>query len=219
MIHALRGAGLVALVVLTGCATPEKPLILSLDATAVTARQEMRDRQLQTLPSWRFTGRVKVEGNERPTTAEIQWTKRGEESRITLSGPGGYRASTLDVSPGNVVLRRAEGDVIRAVDPDQLIEKLVGWPMPLSLMNDWVLGLPGPANVLARDSQAHLERTQYREWDGQLGGYRTVDEIAMPHRIRVTDGHLRVAISVRQWEIGLKPVESTRRVPIPGLGS
>ncbi|MEM9601971.1 MAG: lipoprotein insertase outer membrane protein LolB [Pseudomonadota bacterium] len=219
MITRLGIAAVVALATLTACATPEKPLVLSLDASEVTARQAVRDRQLQTLPGWRFTGRVKVEGNERPTTAEIQWTKRGDQSRITLSGPGGYRASTLEVSPGKVVLRRAEGDVIRADDPDQLIERLVGWPMPLSLMNDWVLGLPGPANVLARDSQAHLERTQYREWDGQLSGYRSVDDLSMPHRIRVTDGHLRVAISVRQWEIGLQPVENNRRVPIPGVGS
>ncbi|MEM6985404.1 MAG: lipoprotein insertase outer membrane protein LolB [Pseudomonadota bacterium] len=211
---------LLALVVLAiaGCSTPSKPPVVSTDATDLIARQAARDALLGDLEGWQFSGRVKVEGNERPTSAEIQWIKRGENSRVTLSGPGGFRASTVQVSPGAVVLRRPDGQVLRADNPDQLIEKLVGWPMPLSLMNDWVLGLPGPANVLSRDAKAQLEGAQYREWTGKMDRYKSVDTVSMPHRIAVTDGHLRVRISVREWDIGPPSAATSQRIPVPGVG-
>lgn len=197
--HRLLAVALVAAMV--GCATPRQVPVVSFDATSLTAQREARDLALSSLPGWQFSGRVKIEGNERPTSAEILWIKRDEESRITLSGPAGIQSSTVQVSPSAVVLRRADGEVIRAATPDQLIEKLVGWPMPLSLMGDWVLGLAGPSNVLSRDSQAQLEGVQYREWSGRMSRYKAVGALTLPHRVDVTDGHLRVRITIRGWQL------------------
>ncbi len=200
----------------SGCATVEPPPVVTLDDAAVRAQQRERERRLDELASWAFVGKVRVSGNERPINADIRWIERGQSSEITLSGPGGFSASTLSVSPGRVVLKRANGDVISAATPDELIAKLVGWPMPLSLMNDWVLGLPGPAAVLSRDAQAQLESAQFRKWSGSFSRYKQVDGLALPHRIDVTDGHLSVSVQPKRWTLELAPPAAVDRIPIPG---
>lgn len=205
---------------LGGCAAVEQAPVVSTDATAHLAEQQRRDAALMRLAGWNFAGKVHVKGNERPGNVEINWIDRGAVSDITLSGPGGFNASTLEVAPGLVVLRRSNGQVVEADNPDELVAKLVGWPMPLSLLSDWVLGLPGEASVLARDAQARLETAQYREWTGEFSRYRLVDGLAMPHRIDITDGHLNVSVRPRQWSLVPETApQPSRRIPIPGLGS
>lgn len=216
----LRACAAVLILAIAGCATVEEPLVVSTDAAALQAEQQRRDAVLAELASWQFVGKVHVKGNERPGSVEIDWTDRGDVSDITLSGPGGFNASTLQVAPGAVVLRRANGQVVQAENPDELVAKLVGWPMPLSLLDDWVLGLPGDAAVLSRDAQARLEVAQFREWTGAFSRYREVDGLALPHRIDITDGHLNVSVRPRQWSISPQAVQKpSSRIPIPGLGS
>ena len=140
----IRGAGLRAL------ALSLAPLLTSLTllTACATSPRALADRA--------YTGRFAV------TTASAEQREsvsgrfgleiRGLQQILELSSPLGTTVARIEIEPGGARATGAQMQEVRGADADALTEKLLGWPLPVSGLADWIEGRPVPSRP------AHVER-------------------------------------------------------------
>lgn len=214
-----------AMGVLTACQTPPPktlPDIVILPMTQVLgshALQKHASRQaiLRRLAYWQLSGKLTVKGNERPTSATLVWNQRGKVSTLDLSGPVGIGSVSLEIAPGLSVLKRGNGKTVKAASPEQLIERVIGWPMPASLLRWWIVGLSDHGQLLSVDSYGRPEQFQHGEWTVSYKDFIDVEGLPLPRKVMITDGHLELALSRARWRLQPEPAVESRRIRIPGV--
>ena len=69
---------------------------------------------------------------------------RGDQQILDLSTPVGTTVARIEVGPDRA---RASGPQLSEVegnDPDALVERLLGWRLPVGGLGDWIEGRPNP---------------------------------------------------------------------------
>lgn len=77
---------------------------------------------------------------------------RGLQQILELSSPLGTTVARIEIEPGAARATGAQMQEVRGPDADALTEKLLGWPLPVSGLADWIEGRPVPSRA------AHIER-------------------------------------------------------------
>ena len=128
----IRGASTRALAVLlasvallTACATPPRSApdrAYSGRFAVTTAFEEQRENV-----SGRFTLEI-----------------RGPQQIVELASPLGTTVARIEIEPGGARATGARMQEVRGADADALTEQLLGWPLPVSGLADWIEGRPVP---------------------------------------------------------------------------
>jgi outer membrane lipoprotein LolB len=138
---------LVALIalVLAACATPSVPPERAysgrFSATAVDASRQ------NSSVSGRFTVEV-----------------RGNRQLIDLATPVGTTVARIEIEPGSAQATGPQLQTVTGPDADELVERLLGWRLPVTGLADWLEGRPEPTRP-AR-TQMSGERLSTIEQDG-----------------------------------------------------
>jgi len=199
-----RRAGLLilagVLVALGGCA---RQIVVERPADSLQRLWAARIERIGAWKRWRLEGRAAVRRGDEGWQAALVWEQRGSDTRIELSDPLGRRVARLEVGPGGVVLT-ARNREYRADSPEELMQEVLGWWLPVSGMRWWLLGIPQPGApqeglelderglaVRFRQSGWTLVYKQYDRWNGQW----------MPVRAEFTQSPVRVRLLVTRWEL------------------
>ncbi|MEP6609852.1 MAG: outer membrane lipoprotein LolB [Burkholderiaceae bacterium] len=69
---------------------------------------------------------------------------RGAKTLLELSSPLGNTLARIEVEPGGARATAAHMHEVRDTDVDALTQQLLGWPLPVSGLADWLEGQPAP---------------------------------------------------------------------------
>ncbi|MDQ3447109.1 MAG: outer membrane lipoprotein LolB [Pseudomonadota bacterium] len=72
---------------------------------------------------------------------------RGLQQILELSSPLGTTVARIEIEPGAARATGARMQEVRGADADALTEQLLGWPLPVSGLADWIEGRPAPSRV------------------------------------------------------------------------
>jgi len=188
-------AGLTALALLAGCATPVE--------TATHPAWPARQRALAALRDWSVNGRLAVTTAQEGWHVSLYWVQQGPVYSIDLIGPLGQGRVRIQGDAQGVALRTADGQFQRATDADELLERAVGVRIPLNGLLYWVRGLPAPGqpDSLALDEQGRLSRLEQGGWQIDYLDYMPVAPLELPRRIRATQGEIKVQVIVNEWSL------------------
>ena len=91
---------------------------------------------------------------------------RGQQQILDLASPLGTTVARIEIEPGGARATGARMQEVRGADADALTEQLLGWPLPVSGLADWIEGRPVPQ----RSSRIEREggRIALIEQDGWL---------------------------------------------------
>ena len=86
-------------------------------------------------------GRISVRVNEKLDSGQILWRRTPDEERIGLYSPFGSQVAELvvDKQAGVVTLRQGK-DILTAASVGALTQSLLGAPLDLDRLNEWVQG-------------------------------------------------------------------------------
>lgn len=131
-------------VLLPGCTTPSP----SRDATDTTTRQWQGRFSVTLLNGTAGTGTVDPE--EERAQGRFTLVKSPRSLELALFSPFGQTLVNASSTPAGATLTTSDGQVYRAGDTDSLIEKALGWRLPVSALPDWLSGTtlaPGTETV------------------------------------------------------------------------
>ena len=183
---------------LSSCATlPAKKGALN-TSMSWSARQQ----QLKTVKQWHLTGAIAIKTPGHGQSASLAWQQAKNNYKINVFGPLGAGRVTLSGMPNRVTLQ-ANGKHYEAATPEALMQKVLGWHLPISNLIYWVRGLPA-TNAAAKehfDAYHHLSALQQQGWQVQYLRYTNVDGIDLPSSIMLKQGELTVKIIISNWDL------------------
>lgn len=183
------------LATLVGCATrPPAP-------QADPALWERHRLAAERMTRWELEGRIALHQNTQGWQANLQWLQRDDEFTIRLSGPLGQGGAYLEGDDTGVALTLSDRSTHRASDPETLMRQRMGWSVPVQGLRYWVRGLPVPhlAEMRRLDGQGRLSELTQNGWRILFTRY-SAGTPALPTRLELTRGDLRVKLIVEQWK-------------------
>jgi len=112
-------------------------------------------------------GRVAGKSNDQGFRAGVNWNQMQEHYVIDLHGPLGRKVAVITGMPNNVQLNTSKGQSFVANDPEELMQKLFGYSLPIDGLQYWLLGMPDPEQThaaLVLDEQGRLMRLNQAGW-------------------------------------------------------
>src|ERR1700722_16538910 len=116
-----------------GCGTtiqPPKNL-----KTIIEPKRTQKTIQLQ---NFEAIGKIGFSDGKKGGNATIQWEQQGENCPIRLFCPLGSGSIQIIGKPKQVFLIREDGKIIHAKNPESLVQKELGWVIPVSGLRYWL---------------------------------------------------------------------------------
>jgi outer membrane lipoprotein LolB len=130
-----------------------------------------------------LAGRIAARYGNESFTGNIAWhhAKNGDE--LLISTPTGQCVAQIVRQGEAVLLKTAEPREYRASDSESLTERVLGFPVPIEGLADWVQGKPSP-------------QLEGRGWKVE---YQDYDAERRPVRMRLTYQGIELRLAITQW--------------------
>jgi len=162
-----------------------------------TARQPA----LSELQAWNISGRLGIQTQREGWHISFRWQQDDGLYHIVLSDPLGQASAELQGRARSVTLLMADGHSVTAPDPDQLLAKNLGWPVPIKGLHYWVRGLPMPGvkEQHGLDQEGRLKWLKQSGWDISFRRYGDFVGQDLPTKIFLDNDRLKVRLVIDGW--------------------
>jgi outer membrane lipoprotein LolB len=185
---------LILLVCLSGCTTVSPPAI---DET-VPHQPTMRNaRAMQT---WTAQGALAVQTIEKGWSASFNWEQQKFGNyRLNIFGPLGTN-SLLLMGNHHYVTLETNGKIESASNAEVLLERHLGWYIPINNIYYWGRGLSVPhfpVYHVVHNEEGRIQSMVQQSW--QIA-YKTYNNEGLPTQIELRNPRLFIRIVIRQWD-------------------
>ena len=199
--HALHlaASGAIALL-LVACAGPRvRPL--EADAQSL-ARQSAREQTLAQHADWTLRGRLGVSDGRDSGSGSLEWEQDGDAYRFSVHAPVTGKTWVLRGRAGHAVLEGLREQPVEGDDAAALLERELGWRVPVAGLVDWARGLraPGAARVTFRADglPAVIEQAG---WRVEYLDYDQSRDPPLPRKVFASRGDYKVRLAIREWTL------------------
>jgi len=185
--------GLLIIAGLSGCAT--------FFGAGQTPRLTQFQERLYAVKNWTLDGRIAVKADKEGWNANLFWEHDGGQDRLRISGPFSQGAVSIILQGQRVYINEGNGTAISSHDPDDLLQKRLGFSVPLGSLRFWVLGLPAPDKDYRAelDDKGGLKGFEQQAWVLGFENYETVGNFVMPKKMTIQGNQVRLRLVVDEW--------------------
>ncbi len=132
--------------------------------------------------SGRFAATTAMGDKRESVSGRFSLEVRGPQLVLELASPLGTTVARIELEPGSARATGPQMQEVRGTDADALTEQLLGWPMPVSGLADWIEGRPAPQRVarIERDG-GRIVLLEQDGWMIRLSEY--FESAARPRRL------------------------------------
>lgn len=188
------GAALAVVLALAACATA--PRVTSDRAPAVLAADRVR---------FELNGRIGIQNGDEGMSGLVRWLHAPGADELWFSSPLGSSIAMLVRGPNGVELVAGREPPRRAATAEELTRAALGWDLPLSGLEHWILGRPAPGAGTARmerdPASGRLTRLVQDGWSIEFRRYLDTEWGALPGLMNLEYGSLQIRLAVDRWEV------------------
>ena len=159
---------------------------------------------LSRLRSWSLHGTLAV----RPAGGDasrvtMRWRQSPDSYLLRFMGPLGVGLFEVEGSATGVEARFPDGRRTSAASPEALLEREIGWSVPLQGLRYWIVGTPAPDGAPSKvelDDRGRLARLEQAGWTVVYERYGALDGLPLPERIRFSNASVDATVVVRRWK-------------------
>lgn len=153
-----------------------------------------------------MSGRIAVKHDGERSSATVRWTHSAEADEILLFTPLGQTVARLHRA-GQRVMLDTPNKHYAAQDAEELTQQVLGWPLPLSGLEYWILALPAPAGTfdIERDGNGQISILRQHGWEVSYMRYATPAPDSLPLRLALQREGLEIQFLIDEWEIPSLP--------------
>ncbi len=144
-------------------------------------------------------------GTATTVSLNFRWLQRLDAFDIQFWGPLGQGRSHLSGNAHNVSLTTPDGHTHRDKNVEALMQRWLGWSLPIEVLKYWVQGRPAPfteATDVARNENNEVTGFRQLDWSLEFSRYRSVDARYLPGRTVARKGPYRLTVVNRHWQSG-----------------
>lgn len=147
-------------------------------------------------------GKLGIRSQSVNETARFVWIQQGPDYEIELLDPFGRQIMDLIGEPGQVILRTDEADNAHtAQTPELLMQRLLGWQVPVSPARYWIQGHPAPGISFDKRSDTVFHQL---DWSIELLELQQTEAgLVVPRKVRLTNNELQLTLIINEWRFSL----------------
>ncbi len=153
-----------------------------------------------TLSAFSLEGRFSLRNEDRSYAGRLSWRHASGGDQVLLSSPLGQGLAEIVSDANGARLTTSDGKVYAALDAETLTRDVLGYPLPLAQLTDWVRGRLRDADESAFDSFGRPLSQRAAQWRIEYG-YENDDPAAPPNRIFAerVGGGLELRLRIDEW--------------------
>jgi outer membrane lipoprotein LolB len=184
---------------LAGCATAPRRIAPTND---LLARQTEREKTLAAQPAWQLTGRLGVSNGKDGGSGSLEWHQDGTAFRFAVHAPVTGKTWTLSGDAHHATLVGLRDAPIEGDDAAALLERELGWHVPVADLMFWARAARAPTGDATIDFRDDGLPATIRQdgWTIEYPDYDTARRPALPRKIFASSGPYRVRVSVGEWQ-------------------
>ncbi|WP_031429812.1 lipoprotein insertase outer membrane protein LolB [Methylomicrobium agile] len=155
------------------------------------------NQALYHLELWALDGRVALTGAQDSWTADLAWSHRRDDERISLSGPLGQGAVKIHLSGETVTVAEGDGKVESSDDPEGFINQRLGMFVPVTSLRYWVLGVPEPE----LDFEETGKGFRQAGWTIAFQAMQRVGDWLLPRKMSVANERVKLKLIINEWTL------------------
>lgn len=189
---------LTSVVLISGCTTLNLPSTNNQHFNKLSWNQ--RAKKLRSITRWDIDGAFSVSENNKTNLASYTWRQNNNRYQIAISSSLNLYSVKIYGKPGKVRLQEAQKKAISARSPEILMQKRLGFSLPLSDLSYWIRGLPAPgSNKKSFDRYGHLSHLQQQGWSVQFSNYVQLAKADVPRTLKISGRGIKIKIVVKHW--------------------
>ena len=151
------------------------------------------------LSAFALEGRFSLRQGDKNYSGRLSWRHQGANNTLMLSSPFGQGIAEITTSASGAQLTTSDGKKYSAVDAETLTTQVLGYPLPLARLTDWVRGRGAPSAAAELDAQGRLRHLRHDDWRIDYD-YASDDPQAPPGALfaRRSDG-LELRLRIDEW--------------------
>lgn len=152
---------------------------------------------------WSVRGRLGLSDGDRGGSLSMTWIAVGSSHEVLLRTVVGGKQWRLEMGPSGSTLTGSDIGMLQGQDPDLLVERAVGWPIPVRWMSEWLRGLPAPRAATTRYAEdGVLLALAWAGWDLDFARWRQLDGdgVLLPARVTAENPPYRVRAALSGWQ-------------------
>ena len=197
-----------ALVVLSACTSlppvpDENAASWSRDKQFFRAALMQHDQRV----SWQYNAKVGVRTPKASEAANLVWQREHDTHKVRLFGPLGAGTVIIDFDSHGVVISDSKGEVHRGRSAERLLNRIVGWPIPLEALTFWLFALPNPSTVYQYQlsDDGRVSALRQLGWEIHYSAYQQFDNGDwLPRKVvarkAVREGEVVVRLVSKSWQ-------------------
>ena len=201
MTASLRFAGCATLMLLLAACVGPRTRPQPADAASL-AGQTAREQALAAHANWTLRGRLGVSDGRDSGSGSLEWAQSGDAFRFSVHAPVTGKTWVLQGHAGRVVLEGLREQPVEGEDATTLLERELGWRVPVVELVDWARGAraPGPAQVTFRADGLPATIDQ-AGWRVEYLDYDDSREPPLPRKVFASHGDYKVRLAIREWTL------------------
>ncbi|MDP0588765.1 MAG: lipoprotein insertase outer membrane protein LolB [Candidatus Endonucleobacter bathymodioli] len=205
----MRNISCVLLVVLSlsGCTVLKKPVSLN-DAEKQLIWEKIQ-QQILSINNWELVGRLGLLVHGNSVSVSLSWIQESDAYTIRIDGPFGLSLAHIKGDSTGVTAKvSGEKQPLESTSPEDLIQKITGWYLPVSDLKYWVRGLPAPGSEskVALNDYGQARIIEQGGWSITYGSYFNAKSIALPHRLSVHGDNINLKLVIKDWQMHIPEV-------------
>jgi outer membrane lipoprotein LolB len=163
-----------------------------------------RQQALLDLDSWDVHARAALKLESGVYNIGIRWQRQAETSTILLEAPFGQGVFRIESDAvGKYRLRLPDGRVFEDSSAEALLEKMIGWSLPISGLDYWIRGLPRPSSDYSHrlDEGGRARSIDQDQWSiGYLDYFARQENLQLPRRVRLLSDKVTLKLIIERWQ-------------------
>lgn len=193
----------IALALLSGCSLFDTRDAVTAN-TSNTFDWPNLSSDLDKFDSWTLIGKIGVRTPDQSMSAAINhWVQNRELFDIQLSSTFfGLGNSRLVGNPVFITLIEAGEEPVSSDQPDDLLNKALGFPMPITALPYWLKGLPLPDQHFSAEYYANglPKSMEQSNWSLSFDDYQLDQALPLPGKIKLVQGESRITLVIKEWK-------------------
>lgn len=154
------------------------------------------------IASFALEARAVIRQGERADSLRMAWEHSPQQDVVGFISPLGQKLAELQRDAYGARWLGADGERVEAARPDELFARLTEVPVPLDAMSEWMLGrVSTQATALRHDELGRLQSALDRGWQVQVLAYESAAADALPSRLELSHGSLRIRLAIENWSL------------------
>jgi outer membrane lipoprotein LolB len=150
-----------------------------------------------------LSGRISLRQGNRSDSGALRWHHAMPNHNITILAPLGQTVANIVQDADRVTLTTADKAQYTAADADHLMQKVLGWSLPLNGLQYWVLGraVPGNGVQVRKGPDDRIQHMVQDDWQIAYSNYQQVGTAQFPGRIFMQRGDVEIRVVIDSWKV------------------